>query len=88
MQEIENRLRAALNPTVFDLSDESADHQHHRGAKEHPGAGHYNLTIVSPAFEGKNLVARHRMIYDALGDMMKHAIHALKIDAKAPSELK
>jgi BolA protein len=86
MQEIESRLRNALNPTTLTLEDESGDHEHHRGAKERPGAGHYNLFIISDAFEGKTRVARHRMIYDALGDLMQSAIHALKIDARAPSE--
>lgn len=87
MQEIENRIRKALNPSVCDLTDETGDHAHHRGAKEHPGSGHFNLTIVAEAFEGKSRIARHRMIYDALGEMMQSSIHALKIDAKAPSEL-
>lgn len=87
IQEIENRLRKTLNPTKIELFDESQEHAHHRGAKEHPGAGHYNLTIVSAAFEGKNLIARHRMIYESLGELMHGAIHAIKIDAKAPSEI-
>lgn len=86
MNEIEKRLREALQPVAFELEDESGEHEHHRGAKEHPGAGHYNLFIVSEAFEGKSRIARHRLIYDALGDLMQHAIHALKIDARAPSE--
>lgn len=87
MHEIENLIRTALNPSVCELLDESGAHEHHRGAKEHPGAGHYNLTIVAEAFEGKSRIARHRMIYEALGELMQSRIHALKIDAKAPSEL-
>lgn len=87
-QKIELQIRAALQPSVFEMNDESGKHEHHRGAREQPGAGHYEITIVSEAFEGKNRVARHRMIYDAVGELMQGAIHALKIDAKAPSELK
>jgi len=86
IHEIENRLKNALNPQLIKIIDESADHAHHRGAKEHPGAGHYTLFIVSEVFEGKSLIARHRLIYQALGELMQTAIHALKIDAKAPSE--
>lgn len=86
VNEIENRLRSALNPTLLEIEDESGAHAHHRGAKERPGAGHYNLFIVSEAFEGKSRIARHRLIYDALGGLMQAEIHALKIDAKAPSE--
>lgn len=86
--EIEKRLRAALNPSFLELEDESSAHAHHRGARERPGAGHYNLTIVSEAFEGKTRIARHRLVYDALGELMHQAIHALKIDAKSPSEAK
>jgi BolA protein len=85
-EEIERRIRAALTPSYFQIIDETGAHAHHHGAREQPGAGHYQVTIVSAAFEGKSLLARHRMVYDALGDLMIHAIHALQIDAKSPSE--
>ena len=87
MQEIQKRLNAALSPSVIDITDETADHAHHRGAREKPGSGHYNLTIVAESFEGKSRLQRHRMIYSALGELMAKEIHALKIDAKSPSEL-
>ena len=48
------------------------------------GGSHWQLTIVSDAFRGKSAVARHRMVYEALGDLMKHDIHALKIEALPP----
>ncbi len=85
-QEIQNRLRLALDPIVLELEDESARHAGHLGARERPGAGHYNLFIVSAAFEGKSRIARHRLVYEALGELMQKAIHAVKIDARAPSE--
>ena len=62
----------------------NALHAGHEGAKG--GGGHFSLTIVSPQFAGKNTVARHRMIYAALGAMMQQQIHALAIRAYAPGE--
>ncbi|TXL12411.1 BolA family transcriptional regulator, partial [Methylococcaceae bacterium HT4] len=50
------------------------------------GGGHYHVRIVSDAFSGKSLVQRHQLIYKALGDLMKHEIHALGIDAFTPTE--
>jgi BolA family transcriptional regulator, general stress-responsive regulator len=75
---------AALNPVSVDLRDESAQHAGHAGAAS--GGGHWQLTIISEAFRGRNAVARHRMIYEALGDLMKRDIHALKIEAFAPEQ--
>lgn len=75
---------AALNPVSIDIIDESARHAGHAGARD--GGGHYVLRIVSAQFIGKNTVARHRMIYSALGEMMKREIHALKIEAIAPDQ--
>ena len=83
MQAIEEKL-AALQPGLVELVDESHLHAGHAGAKG--GGGHYRLTIVSPQFSGKNTVARHRMIYAALGPMMQQQIHALAIRALAPEE--
>ena len=74
-----------LNPTALELIDESYKHAGHAGAAS--GGGHYVLRIVSTQFIGKNTVARHRMIYLALGEMMKQEIHALTIQALAPSEI-
>ncbi len=82
--EIRRRL-AVLDPTRFELIDDSALHAGHAGARS--GGGHYRLGIVSAAFRGKNTVARHRMIYAALGEMMRREIHALAIHAQSPEEL-
>jgi BolA protein len=81
---IEQKL-AALQPSRLDLADDSALHAGHEGARS--GGGHYRLTIVSEQFSGKNTVARHRMIYAALGPMMQQQIHALAIRAYAPDEI-
>lgn len=78
-------LTAALAPSLLELEDESAAHAGHAGAAS--GGGHYRLRIVSDRFEGHRLVMRHRLVYDAVHDMMKSEIHALAITALAPSEL-
>jgi len=81
---METRL-AALEPRSLDIIDESRKHAGHAGARE--GGGHYVVNIVSPHFTGKGTMARHRMIYLALAEMMKTEIHALTIHAQAPDEL-
>ena len=74
-----------LAPSRLQLLDESAKHAGHSGAS--PGGNtHWSLTIVSPAFAGKSIVARHRMVYAALGELMQHPIHALAIRAETPDE--
>ena len=76
---------AALNPVTLDLQDESEQHAGHAGHR--PGGGtHWQLRIVSEAFRGKSPVARHRMVYEALGDLMHRDIHALRIEASAPEQ--
>jgi BolA protein len=81
---IRHRL-AALEPVALELLDESAKHQGHAGWK--PGGNtHWRLTIVSEAFRGKPTLARHRMIYQVLGELMENPIHALAITARAPGE--
>jgi len=85
---IEQRIRerlAALNPVLLELEDESERHRGHAGYAE-GGGSHWRLTIVSPAFDGKSTVARHRLVYQALGELMRHPIHALAIQARAPGE--
>lgn len=84
IDEIRQRL-SVLAPVKVELIDDSALHAGHAGARS--GGGHYRLSIVSAAFAGKNTVARHRMIYDALGDMMRKEIHALAIQAETPEDL-
>jgi BolA protein len=85
IERIRAALTAALAPTLIELDDESALHAGHPGAAS--GGGHYRLKIVSSRFDGLKLVMRHRLVYDAVHDMMKSEIHALAITALAPSEL-
>jgi BolA protein len=83
LERIEQRL-AVLEPDSIELSDDSAKHAGHEGAK---GGGHFELVIVSPQFEGKSSQARHRLIYAALGDMMQREIHAIAIKAYTADEI-
>lgn len=76
---------AALRPSVVEIEDESHRHAGHEGAKS--GGGHYRLHIVSPDFSGKNTVERHRLVYDALAELMRRDVHALSIRAQAPEEV-
>ncbi len=75
---------AALEPQRLDIIDDSAKHAGHAGARE--GGGHYRLTIVSTRFAGSGTLQRHRLIYEALGPMMRREIHALSIQALTPDE--
>lgn len=84
IEEMQQRL-ATLAPETVEIGDDSALHAGHAGARS--GGGHYNLTIVSPQFEGLLTIKRHRLIYNALGDLMQTKIHALSIKAYAPGEL-
>jgi BolA protein len=77
----------ALEPLALDLVDESERHRGHAGYRE-GGNTHWRLSIVSPRFAGKPTLARHRMVYQALGELMQHPIHALAITARSPEETK
>jgi len=81
---LRERLTRALQPVELDIIDESAKHAGHAGAAS--GGGHFIVNIVSPAFENKTLIQRHRLVYDAVGDIMHSEIHALSIQARTPQE--
>lgn len=78
---------AALEPQALELVDESEMHRGHAGYRE-GGGTHWRLSIVSSRFAGQPTVARHRMIYQALAELMQHPIHALAITARSPEETK
>lgn len=83
--ELMRRRLAGLTPESVEILDDSGAHAGHEGAKG--GGGHYQLVIVSRAFDGKPAQQRHRMVYEALGPLMKKEIHALAIKAYAPGEI-
>jgi BolA family transcriptional regulator, general stress-responsive regulator len=79
---IRERLEAAFAPDVLEVVDDSHRHAGHAGAKD--GRGHFNVKIVSAKFAGTKPLERHRMVYAALGDLMRTDIHALSVDALSP----
>ena len=83
--EMLRRLNSSLHPTRIELIDDSEQHRGHGGYNP-AGESHFNLTIESPAFAGKGRVERQRLVYAALGDLMRERVHALTIRASAPGE--
>ena len=81
--DIEASLREALQPTEFELRDDSHLHAGHAGARE---GRHFGVEVVAPAFVGLSRVRRHRLVYDAVASLIPRGIHALAIDARAPDE--
>lgn len=80
---IREKLEASFNPSRLEIIDESHKHAGHAGAK---GGGHFVVHIVAEQFAGKNPIQRHRMVYDAMGELMQTEVHALSIKAEAPAE--
>ena len=80
--DVEQALRDALAPESLDVVDDSAQHAGHAGARE---GRHFSVAICSARFDGLSRVARHRLVYDALQTLMPRGIHAVAIDARAPS---
>lgn len=85
VEQIRSRLAATFAPLECQLVDDSHLHAGHAGAAS--GAGHFSVRLVSDRFDGLNRLARHRLVYDCLRDMMHSDIHALNIIALAPSEV-
>lgn len=82
--DIERRLRAALDPLRLEVQDDSHLHAGHAGARE---GGHFTVRLTSARFAGLTRVARHRLVYDALGPLADQRVHALAIEARAPEEV-
>ena len=78
IKQIKAKLIKALSPETLEVIDESHLHVGHDGAKD--GRGHFAIRIRTERFNGINRIEAHRMIYDALGDLMKTDIHALRIE--------
>jgi BolA protein len=81
---IRERLQQAFRPEVLEVRDDSALHAGHAGARD--GAGHYAVTLRADAFRGRGRIECHRLVYEALADMMSTEIHALSIDAAASGQ--
>src|SRR4029078_13332523 len=80
-----NKLREAFLPESLDVTDESHLHEGHAGHRP-GGETHFRVNIVSPAFEGKSRIVRHRMINTLLAEELAGSVHALAIRALAPDE--
>ncbi|MBI3770561.1 MAG: BolA family transcriptional regulator [Deltaproteobacteria bacterium] len=81
---LRERVRHGLAAEHVELADESGRHVGHPGAAG--GAGYYHVVVVSPRFVGLDRVARHRLVYEAVGDLIPDEVHALAISAYAPDE--
>ncbi len=81
---IKEKLEIAFNPSHLDIIDESHKHAGHAGmAGREAAESHFQVVIVSGKFEDMNRLARHRAVMDALGDLMKDKVHALRLEARA-----
>jgi len=84
-QKIETKLNEHLAPARLEISDESASHHGHSGARP-GGESHFSVTVVSATFEGMNRIERQRLVYRVLADEMKSDIHALALTTLTPAE--
>ena len=82
---ITKKLSEAFAPQSLDVTDESHLHQGHAGHRP-GGETHFRIYIVSPAFEGKSRIERHRMINAVLTAELAGRVHALAMTALTPGE--
>ena len=85
MTRIRQRIEAELAPESLEIDDESHLHAGHAGARD--GRGHYQVIVVSSVFAGKTRIQRHRLVFDAVGELMETDIHALGVKAYTPDEI-
>lgn len=81
------KLNDAFAPTHLVITDDSAKHAGHSGARAHQGGeSHFTVEIATPAFVGKSRLERQRLVYAVLADELKNQVHALALRALAPDE--
>jgi BolA protein len=83
IERIRALLEQAFSPVELEIQDDSHLHIGHAGARD--GKGHFSVRIIASSFEGKAALERHRMVFQALGEMMATDIHALKVSARGPN---
>ncbi len=83
-EQLEQRLRATLQPISLEVLDESFKHAGHAGANGSGFGTHFRVRITSHIFTGKTAIMRHRLVYDALQDFIGQGLHALAIEAQPP----
>jgi BolA family transcriptional regulator, general stress-responsive regulator len=81
--QLRSALERALQPLALEIIDDSARHAGHPGARE---GGHFRVNIVAAAFRGRSALERHRLVYEAVGPLLKGVVHALNITARTPEE--
>jgi BolA family transcriptional regulator, general stress-responsive regulator len=81
VEELQERFESSFPDSLVAIEDESHLHAGHAGNQG--GAGHYKVAITSARFQGLNTVAKHRLVYDCVSDLMPHRVHALSISASA-----
>lgn len=84
------KITAAINPSYLKIANDSHKHSHHKPMQlaSNIQESHFRLEIVSDAFEGKNMPARHRIVYSLLDEEFKvHGLHALQMKTKTPGEM-
>lgn len=84
-ERLRERLQLALSARSIEIVDDSHKHVGHAGARD--GRGHFSVRVVADCFRGLRPVARHRLVYEAAGDLFDTDIHALSIQALSPEEL-
>ena len=82
-KEIKKRLEKRLDLIHFEIKDFTGRHLNH---KLHEGGFHLETTIVTDNFIDKSLIERHRMVYETMGELMKHEIHALSMKTLTKTE--
>ena len=83
VHDMKTRLESHLGLIHFEVKDFTGRHLNHN---LHEGGFHLEAVIVSDDFMSKNLVQRHRMVYEAIGELMKHEIHALSMKTLTTDE--
>jgi BolA protein len=81
---LRNAIERALAPATVTIQDDSAQHAGHAGARE---GGHFRVLVVSERFRGRARIERHRLVYEAVRELMGTEVHALNISALAPEDL-
>jgi len=84
IEKIRSAIEISLKPSSLEIIDQSHRHAGHAGARD--GRGHFDVHVVSDLFKGKLPLARHRLVFAAVGNLMETDIHALSIKALSPDE--
>ena len=84
---IRGRLEEALSPIHLEVIDQSQLHDGHAGSRPE-GETHFQVTVVSKAFENQGRVERQRQVYELLTDLLEGSIHALSLNLSSPEEIK